>query len=853
VGNDWPFTGRAGELRQIVDDLLQPGARSGVVIAGEPGVGKSRFAREVLAAVSAQCETRWVVATRSGQALPLGAFSAWVGDAGSDPASLVRTVIGSVTVNPQHRPVVVAVDDAHLLDDLSAFLVHQLVNRRMAKVVLTVRNRHEVPDAITALWKDGYVERTQLSPLTQEESGRLLTQVLDGPLKDATIERLWGLTRGNVLFLRHLVDQELARRHWRVEDGLWTWNEDSVAFTELAELVTSQMGALSEPMADVVDLLTVAGPLACDLLARIVGWPAVDDARAQGLIAVDYDAAGAVARLGHPLYGEVRRWKTTGGRGRHLRGRVVDAMSGTPVGDTQDLLRRALMLLESDLPPDGALFTAAAGAAMQLLNPLLAERLAGEARRAGQSYEATYLHAFALHLIGRAPEAERILAEVPDEHFEPAESANLAMFRAANLYWVLGQIAESREVLDDAQARLPEQSHGVLLAYRSLVEAADGSASEAIDAANSVLKEDISDVAAMNAHYALVLACGYAGHADDAVDNAKQGYRLAERSPGAAAMLFGFTEHYLQALIFAGRLSEAEALAQRTAHQTIDTPVSSTAYASLFMGHVQLGAGRVQSAREWLENAVHTFTQIGNVKLGDVLSRCDLVVALAMYGDVDQAVSALDALKAEQNPFAYLDARCLIANAWVSAAEGAMTAAVHQCLQAAEMARGHGHFAQEAVCLHTATRFGDPTTATRLAELCAVVEGPRVAAIAAHASSVATGNPQGLAAASRQFEQFGDIAAATDAAAGAASAYRRRDQRGSALTELARAHKLAESCGGLGTPALRAVEADLLTGRQREVLALAARGLSNRDIADRLNVSVRTVEGHRYRATKRKA
>jgi len=40
-----------------------------------------------------------------------------------------------------------------------------------------------------------------------------------------------------------------------------------------------------------------------------------------------------------------------------------------------------------------------------------------------------------------------------------------------------------------------------------------------------------------------------------------------------------------------------------------------------------------------------------------------------------------------------------------------------------------------------------------------------------------------------------------------------------------------------------------LTEREREIVALAALGLANRAIADRLSVSVRTVEGHLYRAS----
>ncbi|MDQ4032101.1 MAG: helix-turn-helix transcriptional regulator [Actinomycetota bacterium] len=39
-----------------------------------------------------------------------------------------------------------------------------------------------------------------------------------------------------------------------------------------------------------------------------------------------------------------------------------------------------------------------------------------------------------------------------------------------------------------------------------------------------------------------------------------------------------------------------------------------------------------------------------------------------------------------------------------------------------------------------------------------------------------------------------------------------------------------------------------LTRREREIVTLAAGGLSNRQIADRLVVSVRAIEGHLYRA-----
>ncbi|HEY5842488.1 MAG TPA: helix-turn-helix transcriptional regulator [Mycobacterium sp.] len=131
-----------------------------------------------------------------------------------------------------------------------------------------------------------------------------------------------------------------------------------------------------------------------------------------------------------------------------------------------------------------------------------------------------------------------------------------------------------------------------------------------------------------------------------------------------------------------------------------------------------------------------------------------------------------------------------------------------------------------------------------------MVDGPRAAAAAAYAAALAADDAAGLCEASVRLEAMGDRVGAADAAAHAAIAYRRRNLRGSALASSSRAQRLAEQCGGASTPALKeAAQPSPLTAREREIVTLVAQGMSNREIADRLTMSVRTVEGHLYRAT----
>ncbi|HET9875817.1 MAG TPA: helix-turn-helix transcriptional regulator, partial [Mycobacterium sp.] len=124
---------------------------------------------------------------------------------------------------------------------------------------------------------------------------------------------------------------------------------------------------------------------------------------------------------------------------------------------------------------------------------------------------------------------------------------------------------------------------------------------------------------------------------------------------------------------------------------------------------------------------------------------------------------------------------------------------------------------------------------------------PLAEAVAEHARGLAHHDAGVLDAAADQFANLGALALAADAAAQAARAHNRSGRRGKELESSTRAHWLA-SQGDIRTPAVNAVAQPLpITDREREIAAMVAAGLSNREIANHLSISVRTVDGHLYR------
>ncbi|WP_240163146.1 helix-turn-helix transcriptional regulator [Mycolicibacterium sphagni] len=818
-----------------------------MILAGLAGVGKSRLAR---VAADAAAKTGWVVrrvaGTATGRQVTLGAFARWVDDADMSPSVLARKVLVELTSGTGTAPLLVVVDDAHLLDDLSALVLHQLVLQDMADVIVTIRTGQAAPDAVTALWKDGLLRRLELQPLSRNECDQLLQAVLGGPLAVGCAEWMWRLSRGNVLFLNHLVAQERESGRLTMVDGEWRWAGTPSVSPSLVELVEQQIGVVPDDVREIVDLVAIAEPVSRELLMTLAEPRSIEEAEERELIGEA--ATGDAVYVGHPLYSEIRLSRCGPMRLRRLRGRVATAMAQA---DASDPLRLGLLWLESDLAPDADVLSRAATVAATRHDPRLAERLCRAAIAVKPSPAANLLLAHVLFLQERGEEAQAILDSLESDESAAPGFLDGVILRAAVLMWPLQKADEAMAVIAEAISSGDDDRNHSLRTFRAIGHVMAAEPGEAIKAMATVDYNKLDDVGRVVGHTLETIAHGELGCAQEATKSASAGYRVQAESPHDAIHGTGLAEFHADALLAAGYVDEAVAVAEREYRRCTNFPGMPQWMALAALGSTAIGKGDLSAALRYFRSATEGFGGTGDT--GGVLYRIRIpqLVALARSGDVGAAVAASQAIALSRHPtWKYLEPSYLLATAWVSAALGRVSEASDAASSAATFARSRGQSAREVLCLQTAAQFGDTEGADRLAELATMVEGPRAPLSARYARALAVTDATGLDAASRDFEAMGDVLAAVDAAAQAASLHRRAGRSGSALTSSGRAQLLAKQCGGAVSPALAAARLPLpFTRREHEITRLLSHGLSNKDIAEALSLSVRTVEGHVYQAS----
>ena len=853
---NWPLVGRDAELDSLRHLLLSDRGPRGVAVFGDAGVGKTRLVTEAIDGLRADgVAVEWVRATEAARAIPLGSFAHLLtaGDEVHQREDLLHFALARLHERAGDRRFLLAVDDAHLLDEVSVALLHLAVTQSDIRVLVSIRmGQSDPPPGLVALWKDELLARLDVLPLDRDATESLVLAVLGAGVPTSVVDRIWQLSRGNALFVRELVTAAVERRD-RGGRGRVVLAEGTQA--RLRELVDERLRLLDPGARAALEIVAVGEQVPLDAAERLAGAGELEDLERRGLVEVTGDE-GAVIQVAHPVYGEVLSQALPRTRRRALLRDLVGAVEALNASEAPvDPLRLATWRLESGVTGDPEDLLALAREAMGRLDHHLAERLARAAGGAERA-DAGLVVGEALSGQGRIEEAQTVLAGLRPS--EPAEVARIAIARANELFLHLDRSNDAFDVLRAADTDLAGQPAWQAECRSVLAQTFMFSLrlNEAGEMADELLASpDTGETARVRAATVAVTAWSAQGRIDEALgllsDDLHASARRHRRDVPYGDLQLRMAR--FQTLYWGGRVREADdCTAANLGLDVSFPPPSLRGILAGFRGGALMLRGRADEALAELQRAARALEEtdwFGQRPLAEAM-RARAAVFAGELTVADEALRAADeAYLADTLRGARTRPYIELSRMWLLAARGQVAEASDRCLM---LAAAMEHVAKPVAVevLHAAVRLGRATDAVAgMERLDAVVDGPFVGLALRHARALVNDDADELAAVGRDFVDLGADLLAAEAYRSAANAYRRDGRGASASASARRVDELLAACGSPRSPALELVvpAGEDLTDREREVALLAAAGRTSPEIAEALFLSVRTVDTHLHR------
>jgi ATP/maltotriose-dependent transcriptional regulator MalT len=846
----WRFVGRANELSLITSAATGTTGR-GLVVSGQAGIGKSRLLREAVASLDGERFAIWTVSANAATSgLPFGSFAHALPvdqPTGLSAAGLLRWAVEALHQQAAGRPIVVAVDDIHLVDPLSAALICLIARSAQARILATLRSGEHPHDSIVTLWKDDLVDRVELTALSQDETAELLEDVLGGAVDEAATARLHGLSQGNALLLRELMLSARAGGDFTQAYGMWRWPNSGrpELGPSLVEVIDERIGQLDDDVRTVVELVALGEPLGLALVTEATDPRAVELAEERQLIRIDTDDRRSTVWLGHPLYGEVVRRRCPVTRTRRLLARLAEIVEGTGSRRRDDLLRVAVWRLESRTARDPHQLLNAGRLAYAKFDIPLAARLVRAARETGGGFDAAELLAAILMFADRPVDALAVLDEVRGELTTGVRQARWHGVRGLVSYWGMSNVDTADDMTAVAESLPDPADRAWVTSVAAIQRLHHMECGESLRLARAVLDRPAAGPSPR------ALAHSTIAHLLALRGSTTQAARTTATVEASAASWRRESPHIQlalelargTALILSGDVAGVEALA---AGDFAD--LSDAGEFHLGSGHLSMVLGQAARLRGRLGEAMRhqqrACSVLATSRIFAGLANAERAHVAALAGDRNNAELAMaeaDRLHAPTMAVLYPwleHARC-----WVRASNGDVHGAASQSLELADRLRADGFHGHELIALHDVVRFGRADEVTdRLGKLVGQVEGPLPAIMADHARMATESDAIGLLIAAEQFAAHGLCLHAAEAAAEAFN--RLRETRSGKATDAARLFTaLLDCCDGPRTPAL-AVSRPQLSPRERQIAWLASAGVSSKGIADELYLSARTIDNH---------
>jgi predicted Ser/Thr protein kinase/tetratricopeptide (TPR) repeat protein len=298
------------EKAQTLWRLAVGGRAQTLLISGEPGIGKTRLTREVVAQAEVGRGRTYIGETYAESNIPYGPFAQIIRaifklnpditaqlarplladliklaptlqqvyrdiepnpqlDPEPEQALLFEHMVAFCEVLSQGSPLLIVLDDTHWADSGTLAMFHHLIRRTRDKAIMFLATYRDVElhdalpfsELLLELDRQRIGKRLRLEPLSQEQAREMLAAILQDNITDGFLSSIYQATEGNPLFIEEICRALVDTGELRLEDGEWRHPiiEEMEISQGIQAAVDSRLLKLDIQVQDVLRMAAVMG------------------------------------------------------------------------------------------------------------------------------------------------------------------------------------------------------------------------------------------------------------------------------------------------------------------------------------------------------------------------------------------------------------------------------------------------------------------------------------------------------------------------------------------------------------------------------------------------------------------
>ncbi len=865
----WSSVLRQDLAGSIIVSLKDPALR-GVVVIGEQGVGKTTLARSVERLISASTYSLHMHGTTGDTAVPYGQMAFLLARLPAatmeSPATIIRGISQLIQVDAAGREVLLVLDDLPGMDVMSIAVLTHLLISGSAKMLILARALSDLPEDFIRLLKDHKLKSLRLENFARHEVAQLLEAVLGNRITKTALSVFYAKSKGNPLVLQAIVSEQIRSGNLHRAGTVWGLRGEIrlASGDSLAALVRMRLTRARAEVCTGVECLALVRKIPLAVLMKILDASVVAEMEEAGFLQVD-ESERRWASLPDEYVGEIiRGWLDMPRRGELYQ--LASSVAGTSPErmNRDELLSYAAWTLDcgEQLPP--AIALAASTAAIQVFDPKFALDCAEQISPCDREWVAAAQQRGAAYLIlGETRSAVKALEEVTTEQLEGlqiSEYGSYVMDQSNCLLRTPGGYQRIRDLLVCADAEIERRERnsssavtaGEIVRAKEFVRLADyelsvhqGSFKVVAEPLEKAYREGSGIEYRFNCASLLVLVWALTGREMDAIALAAELQEKLQYVSVIPRLREWWAEGLFAARLYSGRWSDCVSDLTHVLNQLSSNMQYRGGATELALGVAYTYSGRGSQAIDTLLGAKAQMEVTANSD-GLELIYAVLSFAYAQVEDVRKARYFLQLVAECRNDYQMpwfqtsMGEFCtLMARRWLNE-----TGAKANLLESAHNDVMNGRYTTASISLFGATVHGTDEEYLQLEQVSSHRQGPMAELNRMTGEGSRTRDPKILLqAASLASELRLDAVESRCVVMALDIAHEKADVLTARVAQ-SRLDRLVMTVPLL--PLVPRTDGPELTQRERQVASLARRGLSNRDVAEHLQVSVRTVEGHLY-------